>query len=296
MTEQFPPPTPPSGQPGSPQPPQYPAAGAPQSPPPYPPTGAPQGPPPPTGTPPRAPGRPPLQSPPPGADFPGRTLGIVGLILAFVANIVGIIVSAIALSQSRAVGLRNTPALIGVIVGSAFLAIGLVIGLIAAAVGITGGIAAGIAAGSGAGTSQGPVDPEPDPGPDGSVPGGTSTDVFDLRIGDCFQEVDGGGDPLFEVDVVDCAEPHYYEVYDETTLPDTADSAYPGDDKMQVAADAACYDGFADFVGIEYEESFLDYWYLSPTESSWESGDRSVLCSVFDPEHVTTGTLEGSAE
>uniref|UniRef100_UPI0025BBDB5E septum formation family protein n=1 Tax=Herbiconiux sp. TaxID=1871186 RepID=UPI0025BBDB5E len=233
----------------------------------------------------------------PGADFPGRTLGIIGLILAFVATIVGIIVSAIALSQSRAAGLRNTPALIGVIAGSALTAVGLVIGLVAVILGITGGLTAiGLAAGAGSGTSQGPVDPEPVPGD--PLPGaeGTPTDVFDLRIGDCFQEVGEGDDPLFEVDVVDCAEPHYYEVFDEATLPDTADSAYPGDDKMQVAADAACYDGFADFVGIEYEESFLDYWYLSPTESSWESGDRSVLCSVFDPDHVTTGTLEGSAE
>ena len=37
-------------------------------------------------------------SPTTTADFPGKTLGLVGLILAIVAPVVGIIVSAVALS------------------------------------------------------------------------------------------------------------------------------------------------------------------------------------------------------
>ena len=37
---------------------------------------------------------------PPGTDFPGKTLGIVGLIVAIFANLIGLIISAIALSQS----------------------------------------------------------------------------------------------------------------------------------------------------------------------------------------------------
>jgi hypothetical protein len=50
-------------------------------------------------------------------DFPGKTLGLVGLILAIVAPIVGVIVSAIALSQSKKVGFENKLAKIGLIVG-----------------------------------------------------------------------------------------------------------------------------------------------------------------------------------
>jgi hypothetical protein len=51
------------------------------------------------------------------ADFPGKTLGIVGLVLAILAPVVGIIVSAIALSQSKKAGFENKLAKIGLIVG-----------------------------------------------------------------------------------------------------------------------------------------------------------------------------------
>jgi hypothetical protein len=63
------------------------------------------------------------QQPAPGVDFPGKTLGIVGLIVAIFANLIGLIISAIALSQSKKAGYKNTPALVGVIIGSVLLAI-----------------------------------------------------------------------------------------------------------------------------------------------------------------------------
>jgi hypothetical protein len=50
-------------------------------------------------------------------DFPGKTLGIVGLILAVVAPVVGIIISAVALSQSKKAGFENKLAKVGLIVG-----------------------------------------------------------------------------------------------------------------------------------------------------------------------------------
>lgn len=53
------------------------------------------------------------------ADFPGKTLGLVGLILAIVAPVVGIVVSAIARSQSKNAGYENKLAKIGLIVGIA---------------------------------------------------------------------------------------------------------------------------------------------------------------------------------
>jgi hypothetical protein len=67
----------------------------------------------------------PAPGPAPVAD--GKTLGIVGLVLAFVFSLAGLIVSIIARNQSKAAGVENTPATIGIIVSI----IGLVIGVIA---------------------------------------------------------------------------------------------------------------------------------------------------------------------
>ena len=68
-------------------------------------------------------------APPPGVDYPGKTLGIVGLVLVFLTVVVGLILSIIANSQSKAAGYTNTPAKIGIILGIIFLVLGL-IGLI----------------------------------------------------------------------------------------------------------------------------------------------------------------------
>jgi hypothetical protein len=79
------------------------------------------------------------QQPVPGQDYPGKTLGVVGLVLAIFFNLIGLIVSAIALNQSKKAGFKNTPALVGVIVGAVLLAISVIVfiasfGLIIAAI------------------------------------------------------------------------------------------------------------------------------------------------------------------
>jgi hypothetical protein len=54
------------------------------------------------------------------ATYPGKTLGIVGLIVSFFFAIVGLILSAVALSQSKKAGYKNTPAKVGLILGIVF--------------------------------------------------------------------------------------------------------------------------------------------------------------------------------
>jgi hypothetical protein len=66
-------------------------------------------------------------APPPGTDYPGKTLGIVGLILAFVFQIAGLVCSIIALSQSRRAGYKNGIALAGIIVSGALIVIGVIV-------------------------------------------------------------------------------------------------------------------------------------------------------------------------
>jgi hypothetical protein len=59
----------------------------------------------------------PTPAPAAPADFPGKTLGIVGLVLSIVASFVGLIVSIVANNQSKAAGVANQPAKIGIIIG-----------------------------------------------------------------------------------------------------------------------------------------------------------------------------------
>lgn len=68
---------------------------------------------------------------PPGVDFPGKTLGIVGLVLSFVSAIIGLIISVVANNQSKAAGYTNTPAKIGIIVGIVMTVIGVIVGIVA---------------------------------------------------------------------------------------------------------------------------------------------------------------------
>lgn len=56
--------------------------------------------------------------PAPGEVDPGKTLGIVGFVLAFLVSVVGIILSAVALAKSKKAGFGNGLALAGIIVGS----------------------------------------------------------------------------------------------------------------------------------------------------------------------------------
>ena len=63
---------------------------------------------------------------PAGTDFPGKTLGIVGLIVAIFFNLIGLIISIIAFNQSKAAGFKNTPAKAGIIVGAVLLVLGVI--------------------------------------------------------------------------------------------------------------------------------------------------------------------------
>lgn len=54
------------------------------------------------------------------AAVPGKTLGIVALILAFFFQLVALILGIVALSQSRKVGAKNTPAVVAIVLSIIF--------------------------------------------------------------------------------------------------------------------------------------------------------------------------------
>lgn len=91
------------------------------------PTGIPNTPPPP----PAYPSAPPPAAAPAGTGpVPGKTLGIVALILAFFFQLLGLILGIVALVQSRKAGVKNTPAVWAIVLSAVFLVIGIIVGIV----------------------------------------------------------------------------------------------------------------------------------------------------------------------
>lgn len=119
------------------------------------------------------------------------------------------------------------------------------------------------------------------------------TDVFSLRVGDCLNEMDSTEDAVSEVPKIDCEEPHDFEVFHTSDL--SGDDTFPGEEEVAGLADDACLDAFEGFVGVDWEESTLEYTTLFPTAEGWEDhDDREALCMVLDPAGQTEGTLENA--
>ena len=116
--------------------------------------------------------------------------------------------------------------------------------------------------------------------------------VLRLSVGECLmdQTTPIGGD-LVNIPVIDCDQPHESEVYAEVVMEGTG---FPGVEEVMNTGIASCMAEFAEFVGVDYSSSTLDFSYYYPTPSSWAVGDRSIFCVVFDPGVLTEGTLEGS--
>jgi hypothetical protein len=71
-----------------------------------------------------------MTTPAPAPVADGKTLGIVGLVLAFLIPLAGLIVSIIAGNQSKAAGVENTPAKVGVILSIVFMVLGIIFAII----------------------------------------------------------------------------------------------------------------------------------------------------------------------
>jgi len=64
-----------------------------------------------------------MTTPAPAPVVPGKTLGIVALIVTFFASVIGLILGIVARNQSKAAGVENTPAKVAIILGIIFTVI-----------------------------------------------------------------------------------------------------------------------------------------------------------------------------
>ncbi len=114
-----------------------------------------------------------------------------------------------------------------------------------------------------------------------------------LEIGDCIADpyANVADDAAVSVvEVVDCAEPHFGEVY--AVGPMEADT-YVEDD-IYAQADDLCFFAYENFMGISYADSMYYYEPYYPSAEGWNVGDRETTCVVTSFASDTVGTLQDS--
>jgi hypothetical protein len=102
--------------------------------------------------------------------------------------------------------------------------------------------------------------------------------VMSIEVGLCFDD-EGAEDEVSSVPDRECDEPHDNEVFAIYDLPS---GDYPGDQEVQSMAQEYCVgSAFTSYVGIEYADSDLDVFTLTPTAEGWEQGDQEVICALY---------------
>jgi hypothetical protein len=123
--------------------------------------------------------------------------------------------------------------------------------------------------------------------------GAEEVDIADLKVGDCLADsLPGEGEEIFSVQTLPCSEPHSEEIFATVTVPD-GDGDFPGMEAIGAQAEGLCVADFEDFVGLPYEESAFYVGLITPSKESWSQGDRSILCTIYDPAGKVSGSLRG---
>jgi hypothetical protein len=116
--------------------------------------------------------------------------------------------------------------------------------------------------------------------------------VFNLEVGTCFDDTDET--EVSNVPVVDCSEPHDNEVF--AVFDYTETDTFPGGTEMNAAAQDLCVAEFEAYVGLGYLESELNVFPITPTQGSWDDGDREIICALYNLDLAKlTGSMEGAA-
>lgn len=125
--------------------------------------------------------------------------------------------------------------------------------------------------------------------------GGITVSVFDIKVGDCYQEPDAT-EFVTELRLVDCDEPHDNEIYAFGQYPADDNDEFPTDEELDDFSNEFCTEAFEEYVGIPYADSLYFITYLQPTEESWEDGDREVVCILYDQDGQMEGSKKDSQE
>ena len=114
----------------------------------------------------------------------------------------------------------------------------------------------------------------------GRVTDSGSESVFDLREGDCVNDIEETAAEL-SVDVTPCAGPHDAEVVSEFLL---TESVWPGLAFVERQAERRCPQEVESASAGAPRPDDIETFYFHPTEQSWDQNyDRAVLCVASFP-------------
>lgn len=127
----------------------------------------------------------------------------------------------------------------------------------------------------------------------GEIVTGGEINVMAVEEGDCFDDPTGDEEVVSALDAVPCSEPHDNEIFAIESIAASYGSEYPGQETLLSHSYEICTGSvFATYVGTDYPVSDLDVFTLTPTEDSWDEGDREVVCALF---RVDLNKLNGSS-
>ena len=115
--------------------------------------------------------------------------------------------------------------------------------------------------------------------------------VVSLKLGDCLDAAALDDEDVTTSPLVDCGSPHDLEIFFEKEI-DGKD--FPSNETLNSLGREACLSAFTGFVGKPFADSTLDFRYYYPTESSWNRGDHTIDCAIFDPSGAVNGSLANS--
>jgi len=108
--------------------------------------------------------------------------------------------------------------------------------------------------------------------------GATTVDIQDLKTGNCISEMvngtEQGGSDATGAKLVDCSTPHQYEV--TGTGQSTASTYAEASTSDEVTA--VCNPVLEKYVGSSSKAKKYRVAALTPSQSSWDQGDHSLVC------------------
>lgn len=101
---------------------------------------------------------------------------------------------------------------------------------------------------------------------------------------------ENGAFTIGDYEEIDCNQTHYGEIY---AIGYSSLTTFDNDALVTEIGDY-CYVNFEPYVGLDYNESelYYDYWY--PSQETWDSGDRVLVCLVTTVDGVVNEPLAGA--